>query len=87
MRTFTITHPFHPLNGHRFEALETKFCWGEERVYFIDGDGVMQRLRVTWTSLETPDPFVATSAARSAFRVRDLLALADLVESLSGTGP
>ena len=54
VRSFTITHPFHPLNGRRFEVLETRFCWREERIYVIDGDGVMQRLRVTWTILETP---------------------------------
>ena len=85
-RTFTVTHPFHPLSGRRFEAVEIRVCWGEERVYFIGADGRLQRLRASWTSLEAPDPFVAMSAGRSPFRVCDLLALSDLVASLSESG-
>ena len=41
---------------------------------------------MSWTSLAPPDPFVETSAGRSPFRVRDLLALSDLVASLEGCG-
>ena len=46
----------------------------------------MRRLPVGWTDLEAPDPFVSASAGRSAFRVRDLLALSDMVEALGGGG-
>jgi len=45
----------------------------------------LQRLRVNWTSLQASDPFVEVSAGRSPFRVLDLLALSDLVASLSET--
>ncbi len=86
-RTFTVTHPFHPLRGCRFEAVETRICWGEERVFFIGTDGRLQYLRAGWTSLEAPDPFVEISGGRSPFRVRDLLALSDLVVSLSEADP
>ncbi len=65
-------------------AVEIRVCWGEERVYFIGADGQLQRLQVSWTSLQASDPFVEVSAGRSPFRVRDLLALSDLVASLSG---
>jgi len=85
-RSFSVTHPFHPLNGRRFEAVDIRRCWGEERVYFVGEDGRLQRLRVSWTSLEPPDPFVELSAGRSPFRVGDLLALSDLVASLSESG-
>ncbi|MDE0242423.1 MAG: DUF5372 family protein, partial [bacterium] len=85
-RSFSVTHPFHPLTGRRFEAVETRVCWGEERVYFVGEDGRLRRMPVSWTSLEPPDPFVETSAGRSAFRVRDLLALCGLVASLSESG-
>ena len=77
-----MSHPFHPLNGRRFEAVEIGFCWGEERVYYDGGDGGRRRMPLGWTSLRPPDPFVEASAGRSAFRVRDLLALCDLVDSL-----
>ena len=85
-RSFSVTHPFHPLNGRRFEAVDIRLCLGEERVYFVGEDGRLQRRLVRSTSLEAPDPFVEMSAGRSAFRVRDLLALSDLVASLSGSG-
>ena len=81
---FTVTHPFHPLNGRTFDLLEIKLCWGEMRVYWLDEAGGVRRIPLCWTSLETPDPFVAVSAGRSAFRVLDLLALSDLVASLRG---
>lgn len=74
------------MGGRRFEAVETRVCWGVERVYFVGEDGRLQRLLAGWTSLAPPDPFVEMSAGRSPFRVRDLLALSDLVASLSETG-
>ena len=43
-------------------------------------------MRLNLTSLAAPDPFVAMSAGRSPFRVRDLLALSGLVASLSEAG-
>ena len=84
--TFTVTHPFHPLGGLRFEAVETQVCWGGERVFFIGADGRLERLRACWTSLSAPDPLVEMSVGRSPCRVRDLLALPDLTASLSESG-
>ena len=45
-----------------------------------------------WTSVAPEDPFVKVAAGRSAFRVADLLALADLLDGLAtedagGDGP
>ena len=81
-RRFSITHPFHPLNGRDFGLIETRNCWGEDRVFFIGDDGRSQSLPMNWTSLRPPDPFVETSAGRSVFRTSDLLALCDLIDSM-----
>ena len=39
-----------------------------------------------WTSVAPADAFVKVSAGRSAFRVTDLLALADLLDGLATEG-
>jgi hypothetical protein len=54
--------------------------WGEQRVYFHDDQGRLISLPAAWTSLWPTDPVVDISAGRSAFRVEDLLELANLVE-------
>lgn len=81
---FTITHPFHPLNGRRFELVSYGHCWGEERVSFHNDEGHLCSIPVSWTSMATPDPFVAVAQGRSLFRIEDLLALVALVRELSG---
>ena len=63
-----------------------RVCWGEERVYFLGEGGGLERLLVSWTNLAPAEPFVEASSGRSPFRVRDLLALSDLVASLEGGG-
>ena len=60
--------------------------WGEDRVYLHDEDGRLISLPARWTSVNPPDPVVALSAGRSAFRARDLLALAELIHDLSLPG-
>jgi hypothetical protein len=60
--------------------------WGEDRVYFRDEGGRLIALPARWTSVCSPDPVVALSAGRSAFRVRDILALAELIRDLSLPG-
>ena len=42
--------------------------------------GVLAHIPVGWTSIAVEDPFVEVAAGRSAFRVEDLLALADMLE-------
>ena len=56
--------------------------WGEYRVYFHDDQDRLVALPASWTSLFPPDPFVLISAGRSAFRVQDLLELAQLLAAL-----
>jgi hypothetical protein len=74
-----VTHRFHPLFGGQFEFVEHRRNWGEDRVYFRDGQGVLGSLPAAWTDVVAEDPFVVMAAGRSPFRVDDLLKLADLV--------
>lgn len=62
--------------------IEYRHAWGEERVYFLDSSGQMQRLPATWTDVAAVDPFVTVAAGRSPLRVEDLLQLVDLIERL-----
>jgi len=62
--------------------VEYRHAWGEERVYFLDTSGQMQRLPAAWTDVAGEDPFVAVSAGRSPLRVEDLLQLVDLLDRL-----
>jgi hypothetical protein len=56
--------------------------WGEDRVFFLDDDGVKRSLPVGFTDAMPPDVFVTVAAGRSPFRVDDLVVLADLVAEL-----
>ena len=53
--------------------------WGEDRVYFHDEEKRLRSIPRQWTSLRTPDLFVEVSDGRSAFRVGDLVELAELL--------
>jgi len=77
-----VTHPFHPLAGRSFDLVVRKRNWGEDRVSFFGDDGALTSIPAGWTDVDPPDPFVAISAGRSAFRVEDLVALASLLEGL-----
>jgi hypothetical protein len=59
-----------------------KKAWGEDRVYFRDDSGRFRHMPVGWTNAAPPDPFQLVAAGRCAFRVEDLLRLAEMVERL-----
>ncbi len=56
--------------------------WKQDRAYFFADDGTMRSLPTAWTDAAQPDVFANLSAGRSAFRVDDLLALAEVLDSL-----
>jgi hypothetical protein len=74
-----VTHPFHPLRGRRFELVDRRRTWGEDRVYYQDERGELKRLPASWTSVAAVDLFLSISAGRAHFRVADLLELATLI--------
>ncbi|MDA8075513.1 MAG: DUF5372 family protein [Actinomycetota bacterium] len=83
-----MTHPFHPLRGEEYELVGFAHTWGEHRVFFREtGDQRVRSLPASWTDVEEPDAFVVLSAGRSLFRTEDLLALADLLDSMRAEKP
>jgi hypothetical protein len=78
-----VTHRFHPLFGRELEFVKRRKNWDADRVYVYGEDGDLVSLPVEWTDVVADDPFVVLAAGRCAFRIQDLLGLADLVERLS----
>ena len=74
-----MTHRFHPWFDRKFVFVATRQTWGEDRVFFLDDQGVQHSLPLVWTDAADPDVFVAIAAGRSPFRVADLVALSELV--------
>ena len=64
--------------------LSVQQTWSENRVYFLDSDGVQRSLPVEWTDSAEPDIFVSLAAGRCPFRIEDLLALRLLIDGLGG---
>jgi hypothetical protein len=81
-RTFSVTHPFHPLHGQQFELLSYRHAWDEYRVFFYDREGRLSSLPAVWTNVVGVDPFVVMAAGRAHFRVEDLVALLQLLHRL-----
>jgi len=75
---FRITHPFHPLHGLEFEALDARQVFKCQVFMFHDPDGRKVQVPVAWTDAARPDPFLVIAAGRSYFRVEDLLLLWEL---------
>ena len=56
-------------------------------MFFREADEACVRsLPAGWTDVQGPDPFRVLAAGRTFFRVENLLALAALLEQLSGGG-
>ena len=83
-----MTHPFHPWHGREFLLVGVRQNWSEDRVFFLDDQGVQHSLPVSWTDVVAVDAFVVAAAGRCPFRVADLSALAGLIDGLRvGAGP
>lgn len=85
-RVIRITHPFHPLSGRELTLVEYRCSWREYRVWFHDDDGQLSSIPAEWTSIGPADPVVAAGKGRCPFRVRDLLALVELIHELAEKG-
>jgi hypothetical protein len=78
-QVFTVTHPFHPLNGQQYALIDQRKTWGEDRVYFYDTAGTLRHLPSGWTSVSTSSEYATPSATRAHFRAVDLLQLVALI--------
>ncbi len=81
-----MNHPFHPWCGRELCFVAVRQTWGEDRVFFTDDEGRLRSLPRAWTDAADVDPVVALAAGRSAFRVEDLLELAELLDRLGRAG-
>jgi hypothetical protein len=81
-----VTHPFHPWLGREFVFIAVRHTWGEDRVFFFGEDGTQKSLPRGWTDLADIDVFVALAEGRCPFKVRDLVALAELISGLMISG-
>ena len=76
---FRITHPFHPLRGREFEALEEREVYRRQVFVFHDPEGRKVQVPTAWTDAARPDPLVVIAEGRSPFRVEDLLQIGELI--------
>ena len=76
----TIVHSFHPLYNKKIQIVSLKQGWGEDRVFYRREDGCLTSIPACWTSIYEPDPFNIVSQGRSAFRFKELIELAGLIE-------
>ena len=86
MRTFRVTHPFHPLYGRVLQIVTVRNNWGEDLVFYHDADRRLVSISSKWTTLWEPDPVVTLSRGRSAFLVDDLLELRAFLDVLGEGG-
>jgi len=82
-RTFSVTHPFHPLFEREFVLVSYRSTWSSKLVFFHDDTGKLCSIPASWTSVLPPDPFVSISNGRSPFRVDNLLELYRLIQEIS----
>ena len=76
---FTVTHPFHPWRGRRFELINCERRWGQWRVFYVNEEGSLAYLPASWTDASPKDPFVEQARGRAVARLEDLLKLAEMV--------
>jgi len=76
---FTVTHPFHPWRGRRFELIDCECRWGQWRVFYVNEEGSLAYLPASWTDASAKDPFVEQARGRAVARLEDLLKLAEMV--------
>ncbi|MGQ0849059.1 MAG: DUF5372 family protein [Actinomycetota bacterium] len=81
-QTVRVAHPFHPWRGQVFALVGVRHTWGEDRVFFLDEEGVQRSLPTGWTDVVSPDVFVAMAEGRCHFRTEDLLTLTGLLAGL-----
>jgi len=79
---FEIVHPFHPDRGIRLPILQTQLIGEERWFWYADRAGRPRRVRESFTDRAAPNDFVVQAAGRCAFRLRDLMQLADRLDQV-----
>ena len=79
----TITHPFHPLRGQRFEVLKTRRVAGTDTLILRHPDRGSYAVAREWTDWGLPEASIGPSETSCKFAVEALLQLTDLCAELS----
>jgi hypothetical protein len=78
----TVTHPFHPLAGKRFQVLKRRKVGGRELLSLLDeGKGPIALLR-EWTDQAPPSPYAGVLEKPPILEAACLLKLLELVEGI-----
>jgi hypothetical protein len=72
------------LFGRSFELLTRRKAWGEDRVFFYDGEH-LRGVPASWTDAVPAAVFVTLAAGRAHFRPEDLWRLIGVVDELMGS--
>jgi hypothetical protein len=66
--------------------LHTRVMSGVEWIWYLDAQGEARQVKRAFTDFAEPDDFLRHAAGRCVFHMRDLVALVDIVERLTGRG-
>jgi hypothetical protein len=77
-----ITHPFHPLRGHRFAVLKKRRVSGVEMLSLRNSFRGVNSVPREWTDLAEPSPYAGLENQALVLDVWRLLELAELLEAL-----
>jgi uncharacterized protein DUF5372 len=72
------------LFGRSFELLTRRKAWGEDRVFFYEGEH-LRGVPASWTDAVPAAVFVTLAAGRAHFRPEDLWRLVGVVDELMGS--
>ncbi len=78
-----VTHPFSPLREHKFELIERKQCWGEDRLLCFDETGNYRRILTSWTDYVPHDVFEVTSNGRAYLSGDSMIGLASYLKNMA----
>ena len=85
-QTVVVTHPFHPRAGQRLRVERVERARGQPTSVDVRvSDGVV-RLPASWTDMASEDAFVRRAGGRAFLSLIDLIAVADLIDTLTRQG-
>jgi hypothetical protein len=78
----TITHPFHPRRGQRFQILKVREVSGIQTLILRGTSGGTLTVNQEWTDNAKPSPYDSLNINDPVFSTQCLLALVELVENI-----
>jgi len=78
----TITHPFHPRRGQRFQILKVRQISGIQTLILRGTSGGTLTVNREWTDRTKPSPCSSLNINDPIFSVQCLLALVELAENI-----